>query len=307
MGTSERIFAIPERAETYVRDITQRCEELVESQIWRGIDIPRLRAWLANFTTPAESYFAARILDAFIFRSDPQTTALMIQLFQRSLPDMIRRAGVATGPIEDWLVRLRDLRDDPGIRLVPVIGQTDPPTKSGPLVCRLMKRHLRLNDKWMIWPVQIERARRRGIRTFLFVDDFLGTGNQFLNFIRSLRLAARYDNECFIYAPLVAHKKGIDRLRKRLSFIHVASVEQLDDSYCLFSPTSVHFNDGENTPELAKSFYLNFLHERGVALGRLTLGYSRLSLAFAFDHATPNASLPILWLPHPNLSPLLSR
>jgi hypothetical protein len=307
MGTGDRLFAIPGRAETYVRDITQRCEELIEGQIWLGIDIPRLRAWLATFTTPTEKYFAARILDALIFRSDAQTTALMIQLFQRSLPDLIRRGRLPTGPMEDWLSRLRDLKDDPGIRIVPVIAHTDPPTKSGPLVCRLMKRHLRLNDKWMIWPAQIEKARRRGIRTFVFVDDFLGTGYQFRKFIATLHLAPRSGNECFIYAPLVAHEKGIDRLRKRLPFIHVASVEQLDDSYNLFSPASVHFNDGENTPELAKAFYLSLLQERGVVLGRLTLGYSRLSLAFAFHHATPNASLPILWLPHPKLSPLLSR
>lgn len=307
MGTSDRRFAIPERAETYVRDIRQRCEDLIDAHIWSGIDIPRLRAWLANFRTPTENYFAARILDALIFRSDSQTTALMIQLFQRSLPNLIRRERLPTGQIEDWLNRLRDLKDDPGIRLVPVIAHTDPPTKSGPLVCRLMKRHLRFNDKWMIWPAQIEPARRRGVRTFLFVDDFLGTGYQFRKFVDSLPLTQRHGNECFIYAPLVAHEKGIQRLRKRLPFIHVASVEQLDDSYCLFSPSSAHFNDGENTPELAQAFYLNFLHERGLLLGRLALGYSRLSLAFAFDHATPNASLPILWLPHPHLSPLLSR
>ena len=308
MASPSKPFNVPERAETYVRDVVQRSEDLIQMGIWGGIEIPRLRAWLSNFAAPAEKYFAARVLDALIYRSDAQTKALMVHLLQRTLPDLTRSQPFPMGVVEDWKERLASLRDDPGMRIVPVIQRADPPTKSGPLVCRLMKRHLGLNEKWMIWPQDMAREHRRGIGTFLFVDDFLGTGYQFRKFFQSIPGAEVLSRSCLVYAPLVAHQRGMDRLHSKLPFLRVATVEPLDDSYCLFSDKSSHFDDGENTPEAARLFYLGFLARRGMDnLGRFALGYSGLSLALAFDHATPNASLPILWLPHASLTPLLSR
>lgn len=301
-------FTVPDRAATYCRDIFQRCEDLIQGHIWTGIAIQQLKAWWGNFGTDTEKYFAACLLDALIYRSADQTRALMVQLFQRALPDAMRRRNAPSEVSDDWLDRLRGLQSDPGVRIVPVIRLSDPPTKSGPLVCRQMKRLLGLNDRWMIWPGQVPRARRSGIKVFLFVDDFLGTGFQFRRFLDSMGPLEPAADEWFIYAPLIAHEKGLSRITKKTPFMTLAPVETLDESYSVFSPASPHFDDGENCFESAKNFYLEFLQSRKfTGLGRMTLGYSNLSLVLAFEHATPNASLPILWLPRPSVRPLFAR
>jgi hypothetical protein len=310
LETTSPEFSLPDQGETYTRDIVQRCEDLIQARIWSGLEVHQLRAWLNTFDGPVESYFASCLLDALIYRSAPQTTALMLQLFQRTLPDLARRCPPADGVIHDWQSPLSDEKNDPGIRIIPVINTSDPPTKSGPLVCRLLKRHLGLSENWMIWPSQVKRAIRRGVRVFLFVDDFLGTGLQFRKFARSMRLADYASNESayFVYAPLVAFHKGIDRLRNQFPCLSVATVEVLDDSYGLFSESSRYFNDGKNSPLLAKNFYEALLDRRGIGnLGRFTFGYARLGLAFAFQHATPNATLPLFWLNHDRIRPLFQR
>jgi hypothetical protein len=42
----------------------------------------------------------------------------------------------------------------------------------------MYRRHLGLNQDLMIWPWQIKDAVAKDIKAFLFVDDFMGTGDQ---------------------------------------------------------------------------------------------------------------------------------
>src|SRR5258708_22000014 len=62
-------FSLPDGGETYTRDIVQRCEDLIQAQIWQGLEVPELRAWLNTFDGPLEAYFASCLLDALIYRS----------------------------------------------------------------------------------------------------------------------------------------------------------------------------------------------------------------------------------------------
>ena len=259
MAISESRFQLPINGETYARDILQRSEDLVQSGIWGGLPIHQLRGWFSNFHTPLEKYFGARLLDSLIYRPDDQTRSMMEHLFQRTLPDLTRQRPTPIGVISDWRERLSNSDEDPGIRVVPVIRTLDPPTKSGPLVCRLLKRHLGLNERWMIWPWQVSKVRASGTRVFLFVDDFLGTGHQFRKFVRATNLMDAVKGACAIYAPLVAHDVGIKRLAKKLPTLLIAAVESLDNGFCLFSETSNHFDDGINTPAAARGFYLEFM------------------------------------------------
>jgi hypothetical protein len=68
----------------------------------------------------------------------------------------------------------------------------------------------------------------------------------------------------------------------------------LDASYGLFHEDSVCFKDECNTPDSAKEFYYELLRKRRLTFTR-KLGYGQLELAYAFEHAAPNNSLPILW------------
>jgi len=300
----DEVFKAPEAAETYIRQVLQRCEDLVETHVWTGLHPQRLESWMTNFEALDEKYLGACVLDALIYRSQEQTRAMMIQLFQRSLPDLCRTKSIG-GFSGDWREACSSSAD-PGIRIVPVIRDIDPPTESGPLVARLLKREIGVNDKWMIWPWQIDQAIARGIRTFLLIDDFLGSGFQFTKFAkRTVRNPDWWQQAVFIYAPLVVFERGAKRVARKFPFLHLTSAEFLDEGHSLFSKESRAFADGQNEPSRAEAFYLAFLGKRGI--NRWRLGYGRLGLTFAFHHATPNGSIPLLWATGTGLKPLFGR
>ena len=294
---------LPENHETYVRIIKQRCEDLIDGQIWNGIHLQRLDGWLSNFETPVEKYFSARLLDLLIYRSDSQTQALIMQSFTKILPEASRVLHLGN---VDW-IDLLSQRKDPGVRLVPVIKSDDRPTKSGLLVLRLIKRHLHLNESWMIWPWQIEKSISKGIKTFIFIDDFLGTGLQFDKFFKPM-ITSKHEKVNFIYIPLVGFERGIEKIQNKGNISFLKPAELLNDQHCLFSEKSTLLHDQHNGCKDLTVFYVNFLIKKGLdRLGRKAFGYAKLGMAFSFEHATPNATLPIFWINHTGFKSLFDR
>lgn len=298
-------FTMPADGKSFTREVIQRCEDMIGTGIWKGVEISRFRSWTNNFETETERYLSARLLDRLHYRSQGQTKAMMNHLFQSVLPEI--QPSLGNNESNHWIDRLAS-NDDPGVRLVPVINQKDPPTKSGPLVCRLLKRLLGLNDRWMIWPEQIPTMHKRGIKHFLFVDDFVGTGIQFWKFFRRVTCIAGDTQPSFSYLSLAAYERGVERLQEKIDGMPIGYAELLDESHNLFGPASSLFDDGENDVRSAVRFYRNVLSRKNVKLrSRIVLGYSKLSLAYAFDHATPNSTLPIFWTTMGQFHPLFTR
>ena len=291
-------FKLPKFAHQYGAGIIQRCEDLITAGIWGGLHINRFRRWLNNFLTDEERYFSACVLDALIYRSDDQTLALTRQLFQRVLPDMTRKSAPVRGSVDDWVdqLKVQHPQADPHVRLVPVIGPGDPPTKSGFLVARALKRYLRIDPNWIIWPAGVGNAIASGVDIIVFIDDFLGTGDQFEAFANSTGVASRFGDAYTIYAPLAAHETGIKKLGQVFPGLRVAAAETLDASGSLFDPTSRTFDDETNTAQDALDFYLNLLQTKNIQLtGPERRGYGQLELAYTFQHAAPDNCLPIFW------------
>jgi len=293
-------FQLPVDGLTYTREIFQRCSDLIAYDIWKDLDPSRFRQWLRNFTTREERYFAACILDGLIYRPKDQTVSLVKQLFGRVLPDLTRLDASPLGCIDNWEERLRRSPDegDPGVRLVTAVRRVDPPTKSAHYVARLMKREHSVREEWIIKPWEILPAIAKGIRVYIFVDDFLATGDQFSKFFSEENLHS-LSGYYLVYAPLAAHTSGIELLSRSFPALRVAPVETLDRSYGLFSPESRYFDDGLNTPEGAKVFYEQVLKSKGIKIDpALRGGYGDLELAYVFEHAAPDNCLPIFWWPH---------
>ena len=311
MSVTNHTFDLPKDGDVFISQILDRCEDLIYAGIWEGLDTIRLHTWMNNFKTSTERYFAACVLDALIYRSEKQTAAMMRQLFQRCIPDILRLAPPRFTMETDWYQQLRLPMHvkDPHIRIVPVIKSTDPPTKSGPLVCRFYRRLLKLNQAFMIWPWQIDFAKTIGVNAFLFVDDFLGTGDQFSEFMTHFSINDKLVNTDAIYAPLVAHEKGINDLRKSYPEILICAVEILSERYNLFAKDSLWFQDKDNinTPLSAYTFYNNLVIDRNLPISNHKTGYGNFAIAYGFEHATPDNCLPILWIRTKNWEPLLER
>ena len=298
-------FQSPPDGDAFIRSIYERTINLIDTDIWGGVDRIAFQTWWKNFRTADERYFGACLLDSLIYRSERQTHAMMRHLFTFAAPNLIPDLprGLQS---REWHDALKGL-DDPGIRIIPVIKSNDPPTKSGPLLARLYRQHLGFNDEWMAWPWQVKELIESGIHVFIFIDDMLGTGSQFLRFLRHNRLDEHASEGRFLYLPLVATSSGRRTVTESMPTIPIVAAEYLSESAGVFYRKSLAFNDSVNGPAIARKFYLGILREAGMRSQRYAFGFGRLSLTYAFAHATPNNSLPLLWLRTSKWIPLFPR
>ena len=303
-------FQLPRDGLTYTQEIFTRCRNLIEKDIWKDLDLSRFRRWQANFKTDLEQYFGACILDGLIYRSQDQTVALVNQLFQRTLADLLRvQQPLSTGSLNlVEALRMSAMKGDPGFRLVTAVKQADPPTKSAHYVARLLKRRFRIAETWIIKAWEIPLHIANGIKTFFFIDDFLGTGDQFEEFY-NVELIGSHTGIFAAYVPLVAHIRGIAHLNRVLPNLTVKCVETLTEGHSIFSQSATYFDDGVNNSACAQDFYFQLMKDRQINIvGQQSGGYGGLQLAYVFEHAAPDNCLPILWWRHsPQWIPLFDR
>lgn len=294
-STFSAIFKVPRDGEIFISSVYERCENFITNGIWTGIDILDLERWWSNFSLPEEMYFAACILDSLIYRSKKQTLSLIKHLFQRTLPDLVRVNPMPIRAPTDWISFLGSSHEI-GVRLVAAVKKEDPPTKSAYLVLRMMKQEFSINEKFIVKPEMIEDSVQLGINVFIFIDDFLGTGEQFSETIINEGIEPYLSTHYVAYVPLVAHEVGIKKLNFLYPNLKLASVELLEEANGLFHTNSCCFNDELNNTKAAKEFYYALLKQKDIQVrDQSRRGFGKLELAYSFEHATPDNSLPILW------------
>ena len=286
----------------YMLKVKQYAKLLIDEKIWDSISHNDLDGWLSNFKTPEEKLLSALLLDSLLYRSAQQTTALLRSALECALPLSTYSCPNSIINGEDFLKIFTSKSVIKKIRIVPVIRNADPPTKSGPSIARMYRRSLGVNDDYMIWPWLIEENYKKGIKHFVFIDDVLATGQQASNFLKNLNLHNFADAQ-FSYIPLLAHPDGIDKLKKDHQLVRVSPVEILDKSSSFFSSDKMaQIGDLESLYlKVSKKILNKRLYKK------MAKGYSEMSLNFSYYHATPNASLPLYWYESDTFVPLVRR
>lgn len=295
---------LPDNATLFVQAVKADSKKLIERGLW-DIPMARLESWSKQFLGSDEQFFSACLLDQLIFRTQHQFEAGLRSLFRSNL-----NGELFSSTHDLHLSQIIASQSDPKLRLVPVICETDPPTKSGPLVLRRLQRILQVNQRWMCWPWQATKGiGDEGIKVIVFVDDFLGTGRQFVRFFRQWGFHEHIEGIQYFYAPVVAHQVGIDHLAGELPAVCVVSAETLDQSHTFFSNyVWDRLGQGCVSAEEAKAWYIDYAGQKGINPPEVgSLGYGDLALTFGFSHSTPNNALPILWCETIDWQPLLER
>jgi len=272
------------------------------------LDIKKTSAlgWFNQFCNDEERFFASCVMDQVIFRTRQQ--------FESGIRSLIRGNlnGHFSGMQDDLsLLHLLTSKTDPLVRIVPVICEKDPPTKSGPLVVRRLQRILKINNKWICWPWQIPKLiKDKKVNKVIFIDDFLGAGKQFCRFLEQWDLKEQTSgNVDYFYAPVVAHQRGLDHLAIESANTKVSYAELLNDNHNFFSKNNWQkLSNNRISHEEAKKWYQNFCAEKEIIPRTIgCLGFGEMGLTFGFSHSTPNNSLSILWCESPKWQPLLER
>jgi hypothetical protein len=294
------MFTLPKDWKIYYNSIRERCRNLIDLKIWGGIEHNQFNLWRKNFQSDEEKYFAACIMDSLVYRSNEQTLSLIHQLLYRNLNNAFRILKIK---LDNFPKILQDPTKDPLIRLVPVIKQEDPVTKSSNEILRFMKRYFQVSEKWIINPWNIEENFNTGTKLIIFIDDFLGTGEQFDEVSTYERLGNYFKKKSIIYSPLVAHELGIGYLKSQYADLTIVSSEKLE-----YSKHSFFNNYFIKEVDKSKEFYLDLLARKGIVFNdNNKFGYGNLELTYAFEHAAPDNSLHILHHRSSNWNPLFNR
>jgi hypothetical protein len=294
------------RVDVYVNDVLARCEALKRAGMWLSEPAMRPRAWIENFED-ADKKVAAQLLERFVFYNQRLTDSLLVASFN-SIADGLSKGPSA--PSRDCLLRALS-----NAIFTPVSGETPNPTDSGNFLCRLTRQILKV-DEAQIKATPAALVAAAGGSPIVFVDDFIGSGDQFLSTWRDSSTGTSFEaihsktGFCAIYVSLVGIDTGIARIATEAPTVAVCVAHSVDKRGTLWGikiSNPLLYQQIE-TILFKYALRLKPLDSYMNQDNYLAYGYKTRGLFFAFEHSVPDATLPIFWCRGTdNWEPLIER
>jgi hypothetical protein len=289
--------------------VLRKCAYFVEVQLWpRTVHIDPAR-WLANFNS-AERDHAVHLLNAFLYFSNDLVKELLRAAFQSLSADVVPFGGPFVQADATWQAFRRS------VLVTHVTGETPSDTDSGYLFKRLARQELGIPEANILPPDRaLSLLLARGPRPLLFVDDFVGSGDQFVtSWRRELVLPNGrtlsfdgYSQLCrtqFFYCPLICTTRGHDTIAATCPAVSLRPAHVLPAQYNVLDQDSLIWPD-HLRPDAAR--FITMASARAGIPGPVTFGYKNLGLCLAFEHCVPDATLPLFYHDLNGWNPLVRR
>jgi hypothetical protein len=296
----------PDRPLLSVDEILGKCSYFTRAQLWPISNQLAPRAWLANFRSSEEEY-AVHLLNAFSYFS----STLVRQMFASSFQNLSRTIASGSGPFITLASNWHRFVDDCIVTYV--TGEVESPTDSGFIFARLCRDYLGIEESQILSPADaIKTLVRSGPRPVIFVDDFIGSGNQFITTwqraypcngsSQSFESLASILPIPFFYVSIFATAVGASSIRSSCPGVHLSLANELDERYSLLHP------DCPFWPQRLRATAANVIKEVSLRAGIPDengasvddwQGFHKLGLALGFEHGIPDATLAIFrWRSH---------
>lgn len=250
--------------------------------------------WLDQFA-PQERELAEALLDNLIFFSDELTTKLFAAAIHSLSSKICSGVDSYAAAKEKWSSFL----DSCAITFP--TGEVPGPTDSGHKFARLAKYELRFPENRIIQPEQlISYSWCHPKSNILFIDDFAGSGDQFLKTWYRSRTAPDRSVSSFAsefrtatnvyYLPLIATAKSFDRIHGSAPGVGLHTSHLLGNEYSVIDSRSTICPP--NQSHCIEST-LGAIASRAGFNGNPN-GYDDLALTLAFEHSIPDATLPAI-------------
>lgn len=290
----------------YKETVERRAHALASAGLWsvRNDDINR---WLNNFQNEEYRYLALHILDSVIFR----TSRMLVSGYTHFLNSEFRHYVRAHNPkapsaIREWMAALAAQENKRpswanNIIICPVKKENET-TESGSRVARALTSDL-VGQAWF-GHLTRERGAKLENHLILLVDDFAGSGKQFVDFADSIQLKSICKKNRVIYAPLMAMSSGHAKIKADYPEVDFHPIELLEAAAGIFSgsPDAPFRNDSLNTVGDALACYNAIIKDYRLTCGD-GLGYEQAGMSVAFEWGCPNQTLSVLHheqkRPHP--------
>jgi hypothetical protein len=289
---------IPEDAESISERIFANANKLIEYKYWDGVQDYELLAWINNFNTREEKYFAASILLTLIYRNQNAIKTFGAQLFQITIPNYLEEKQIySINCLDSWLEKLNmsDARGSFPFRFSTIEGVDNKPAKSGASIFRALKKEFFDNSLSIGCQAFDKLAKNPKVNTLILFDDILGTGEQFDTFVEKTNLLELDLN--ILYCPFAANKSGLTDISKKYPTIDIMPVEILSEENGLFSTSNKLFYQNEICrADDFKTFYKTLCTDRNFKMKNADLlGKGELALTYLFNDSTPNNNIAALW------------
>jgi len=294
------------------QDVFTKTDYFVDVQLWPLLKEIDGRRWLTNFT-PSEQEHAVHLLNSFMYLSP----RLLDQLFTSTLQSLSASFYSVGSSFLAFQSTWRQFVDT--VVITYVTGEIPNPSDSGYGFARRARQLIGIDENRIVTPDEAVRRIVQQPGPVIFVDDFVGSGNQFLETWRRAvplsgstlsfeRIKAIRGAE-FYYCPLVCTEYGFHRIRAECPSVRLQPAHLLSSKYSALDQHSIIW------PNHLRSSAIDFLRAASARAGISDTngnvddwrGFHCLGLAIAIGDSVPDATLPIFYWERNGWIPLIRR
>ena len=293
-------------------EVLSKADYFVDVQLWPLMRTLNARGWLQNFLNDEEEH-AIHLLNGFLYFSTTLVDQMFTAAFQ-SLSSRFHNVGSSYLALQSNWQQFVDT-----VLVTYVTGERPNPTDSGYLFARKARQLLGIAEDRIMDP---EAAVQRLVSLpgpVLFVDDFVGSGNQFLQtWQRAVSISgssgsfariASVSTATFYYCPVICTEYGYSRITSHCPSVVLQPAHVISHRYNTLAPDS--FIWPAHLLPTAADFLKNASLRAGIPDSGGNVddwrGFHKLGLALALGDTIPDASLPIFYWEDNGWTPLIRR
>ncbi|RYG99641.1 MAG: hypothetical protein EON58_03215 [Alphaproteobacteria bacterium] len=290
--------------------IIEACDRLVDFAIWPRGKV-EYRAWLNNFDA-ADRQLAVQMLSSFTFLSHQLVDQLFISAFQ-NISNIIQSTDGSFNARQDaW----RHFCDE--VIVVPVMGETPNPSDSGWGFARKARQLLGVPEGRVLQPSEaLSRVAGGSTVPIVFVDDFVGSGEQFLSTWRRpyTGLTANHSFRAFsgrfpaYYCNVMMTAYGKERIQRVAPEVLLVSGNMIprDHNYSVLGSAMWPRGLSLTGARLARRIGAHLGYTKSDGGLRDWRGFHKLGLGIAMEDSVPDANLPLFFEDTNGWQPLVRR
>lgn len=264
-----------------------KSEFMVSVRLWPLRSVLDPSRWLSNFEEH-ELHVAVHLLDQFMYFSEELVDAAFLAGFQRISMSMFDPQQPAQLSLE-WDEFFRS------VLVTPVQGETVNVSDSGRVFGRKARQVLGLNEDQLLDPWEATQSAVKDGRPLVFVDDFVGTGQQMITMWESLRLDKLANSGVpMFYTPALSTAYGREAILKECKGLVLVAGQLIPEEYSITAKNSILWPVGRGQE------FLEVVREASIRAGIPDTdgqsvddwqGFHKLGLALAMHGSVPDATI----------------
>lgn len=290
---------LPDDLNEYQRQVERKLESCCRARIW-PIPLSDFQAWLHNFQEDELDYYVAlRVLDSLIYRSKSMLisaySTYLIRYIRPSLENIIGEriainefCSALNGSGQRRLSRYLSF-SSPRV--------ADEEGESGSTVIRMLNSNV-IDPRYNKSVLEVENMVSDGGHLHIFLDDFVGSGDQFYQWFKPKEARVYKPGLHLIYAPLMGWHKGVDYLSAEFPSVDISPVELLGPRHSIIVNEDVHIEDKVSQHAQEVGSHLISMKERYGKRMPFWMGRDDAALPLAFEWGCPNQAIALLWMHH---------